>query len=231
VFKRDQAFASELAKARIAAYHRAFAAVSSLDYAGHGVMHVAALVVAPGSQEEMERAKKLEAKSAVYLDEITKTTSQLAAERYLLGDSFCKAVGHYIERLAADVERFVRSGQPEKEERARMKVERDRIREAVALYLPRSQEPRQRICTSATPMRTAPTRLSPAATCEPRRSSRRCSSARSEQEGADACTPRGLRGHSTGRAHSSGGPLSGPPRPLRSSPRLQPASHFSYAFK
>jgi|GEM_PF-4064861 len=44
-----------------------------------------------------------------------------------------------------------------------------------------------------------------------------------------ACTPRALRGLSTGRAHRSGGPVSGPPRPLRTLSPPQRSPHPSYA--
>ncbi len=42
-----------------------------------------------------------------------------------------------------------------------------------------------------------------------------------ESRPRQACPPRGLRGLSTGWEHHSGGPVSGPPRPLRSSPPPQ----------
>ncbi|MFY0563805.1 hypothetical protein ACN28E_08160 [Archangium lansingense] len=45
-----------------------------------------------------------------------------------------------------------------------------------------------------------------------------------------ACTPRALRGLSTGREHHSGGPVSGTPRPLCTLPPPQQGPHPSYAF-
>jgi hypothetical protein len=137
VFKRNQALASELAKARIAAYHRMFAAVSSLEYAGHRVLHAVKEVVAEGSGEK-KAAKQVEVDAHInaFVDEFVKFTSMLAAERHLVGDAFCKAAVRFIEQVQLDVRNSVDNGPPSDAAAVTRSNERIRLREEIALCLP-----------------------------------------------------------------------------------------------
>ena len=142
LFKRDQSLASELAKARIAAYHRGFAAASSVDYVGGRVLHRAAELTAedPGwgkkTADEKSSDTALASALSEYLEELKKLFSLLATERHLVGDSFCRAVVHFVDRQKEDLVEAMEKGLPSEEERRRRRAEHTRLREAIALCLP-----------------------------------------------------------------------------------------------
>lgn len=134
VFKRDQALASELAKARIAAYHRAFSSLSAFEMAG-GMIWVTVLGHGPEQSAE-EREAALKAMKERFNKAGVALLDMMATERYLLGDSFLKAAARFTEKVHADVREAQGSTPPDEAAQARQKEERRRLRDAMALCLP-----------------------------------------------------------------------------------------------
>jgi phosphate/sulfate permease len=137
LFKRNQAFTAELAKARIAAYHRAFTAVSVFDYAGYRAVHEAARRVARAvGKDKAAQQDELKKLSAAFKKESDALVEVLNTERYLLGDTFCKAVARLLSQTRRDLGRAHRAPPPDDDELTRQAAERRRLREAIAFSLP-----------------------------------------------------------------------------------------------
>lgn len=138
IFKRNQAFASELAKARIAAYTRAFAAVSSYDFAGFRVIDAAEQFARASSRKEKgDAAAELTEQEAEWRKEEKSLTDLLNADRYLLGDPFVKAANLLMQQTGFDIERAKSETSPNRDESMRRRGTRTKLRESIALYLPR----------------------------------------------------------------------------------------------
>jgi hypothetical protein len=122
IFKRDQGLASELAKARIAAYNRAFAAV--------GVFHAfgSALLIAPPGRREPLGGKLDEAHD--------KLVAVVREDGYLLGDPFKAAVVAYMHRLRDDATQALSNAPLSAEEQTRRRDRRDAFRAALVEALP-----------------------------------------------------------------------------------------------
>jgi hypothetical protein len=129
IFKRDQALTSELAKARIAAYNRAFAAVGAFDSIG-GVLLLAVLEEPHQSPETMDRIFEEFGKANGALIEVLRT------DRYLLGYTFAGAVTAYTQRIRDDVQQALSETRPSAEEQARRKQERFILRNELNTHLP-----------------------------------------------------------------------------------------------
>ena len=129
VFKRDQGLAAELAKARIAAYNRVFAAVGLFDAVG-GTLLLGVHGPRSASSESIKQLAEEFDKADDALIELLKT------DRYLLGDPFRGVLIAYIHRLREDVHQAMSGAQPSAEEQARRQDERLTLHRALTEKLP-----------------------------------------------------------------------------------------------
>ncbi|WNG18718.1 hypothetical protein [Cystobacter fuscus] len=92
VFKRDQAHASELAKSRIAAYHRVFAAESGTEFALTLAWSAVGLL---GTKTDVRAVTEQRQEAVRRMDDLQKRIDgfqgTLGTERYLIGDNFARA--------------------------------------------------------------------------------------------------------------------------------------------
>ncbi|ATB40925.1 hypothetical protein CYFUS_006387 [Cystobacter fuscus] len=92
VFKRDQAHASELAKSRIAAYHRVFAAESGTEFALTLAWSAVGLL---GTRTDVRAVTEQRQEAVRRMDDLQKRIegfqNSLGTERYLIGDNFARA--------------------------------------------------------------------------------------------------------------------------------------------
>lgn len=140
LFKRDQSLASELAKARLAAYHRVFVAVSSLDHANNRMWWALKLrreAVANEKQEADATAVKC---IRTFTDKSEALHAVVEAERVLIGNDFARAAKKYAQEvnstLGAAAEASKGQDVPDDAEHARRRRERRHLLDALVLCLP-----------------------------------------------------------------------------------------------
>lgn len=142
LFKRDQSLASEVAKARLAAYHRVFAAIAALDYTANLLWDVLKRLkdAGPGTAEEEKLKKDTDEYVKEYEQKMDGLGELIAAERFLLGEDFTRAARQYRRELVDTAKTALAEGAknepPGASEYDRRKDQRRRLLEALVLCLP-----------------------------------------------------------------------------------------------
>lgn len=143
VFKRDQSLVSELAKARIAAYHRVISALTIVEYHGQRMISTTLLFRAATPQEDEEGEGGLESlktRTNEALEELKKDarefTRLLEAERHLIGAQFHQAVVLIVVELKIAVDLVVGDTPPDDAEFRRLEEKRERMWTALIRSLP-----------------------------------------------------------------------------------------------
>ncbi|WNG13561.1 hypothetical protein [Cystobacter fuscus] len=141
IFKRNQSLAAEWAKASIAAYNRAFAAIYSLDYAGFLVLDAAHNAANASKEQKKGASAVLATQSAAYDKESDALITILKTDQYLLGAPFCKAASRLVQQTRSDINNATGANPPDDEERMRRRRERLRLRQEIVLYVPAFARP------------------------------------------------------------------------------------------
>ncbi|MET0405039.1 MAG: hypothetical protein ABW123_21665 [Cystobacter sp.] len=141
VFKRDQAHASELAKARIAAYHRVFAAASGTEFALNLTWSTALQL---GSRVDVEAEAGQQRDVLRSLEDLQHRIDgfqgSLGTERYLIGDNFAQAAlslnGEFVQSLRFIQHCLERNTAPDNSVVERRSLAIHHARRALLLCLP-----------------------------------------------------------------------------------------------
>jgi len=142
LFKRDQSLASEVAKARLAAYHRVFAAIAALDYTANLLWDVLKRLkdAGPGTAAEEKLKKDTDEYVKEYVQKMDGLGELIAAERFLLGEDFTRAARQYRRELVDTAKTALaedaKGELPGASEYDRRKDQRRRLLEALVLCLP-----------------------------------------------------------------------------------------------
>lgn len=141
VFKRDQAHASELAKSRIAAYHRVFAAESGTEFALTLTWSSVGLL---GSRTDERAAAEQRQEVFRRVGDLQKRIDafqgSLGTERYLIGDNFARAAlvlnGEFTQALRFIQRCLEKDEAPDKQAVERRSQAIHHARRALMLCLP-----------------------------------------------------------------------------------------------
>jgi hypothetical protein len=128
LFKRNQAFAAEVAKLYIGAYYRALASVSALDAAGLELIAALRLPAVPEEAKSAAAEKYLSAEKAL--------ESVFGADSHLFTAGFVGAIGFFSFRLNIAVARAGSGGYASEEEWERDALEIATLRHEISVYLP-----------------------------------------------------------------------------------------------
>ncbi|PTL84639.1 hypothetical protein [Vitiosangium sp. GDMCC 1.1324] len=135
IFKRDQALASELAKARIAAYHRFFSALSKVEITGE--LLLTELLEKCGDATDQSREASFKSRYETFKEEFVTLRNLMASERYLLGGRFERVAARYVQRLRTDISELRSGARPDEATVKRKDAVRQGLRDELERCLPR----------------------------------------------------------------------------------------------